>query len=105
MASPITIHIKPQDFHLAVRDLRLHLGLSQSELSRRTGIARPNLSRVESGKHSPNMETIGRISQGLKVNLVIHTHVDADVQDWNSAESLPKKQGLDTLSDNTLSSN
>lgn len=43
-----------------VASLRAFFGLSQAELSRRTKIARPNISRIEKGRygHLPLIETI-----------------------------------------------
>ncbi|MBW2507413.1 MAG: helix-turn-helix transcriptional regulator, partial [Deltaproteobacteria bacterium] len=35
-----------------LRELRLAAGLTQAELARRTGIHRPNIARVEAGRHT-----------------------------------------------------
>ncbi|MSQ15562.1 MAG: XRE family transcriptional regulator [Dehalococcoidia bacterium] len=48
-----------------VRELRTVKGLSVAELARRTGMKRPNLSRVESGRHEPSLETLERIADAL----------------------------------------
>lgn len=45
----------------AVRSRRQLLGLTQAEMARRTGIARPNICRIESGKHTPAIETLARL--------------------------------------------
>ena len=49
---------------------RIEKNVSQQELSLRTGISKSNISRFESGKHSPSMKMIFRIADGLgkKVN-------------------------------------
>jgi len=49
---------------------RIENNVSQQELSLRTGISKSNISRFESGKHSPSMKMIFRIADGLgkKVN-------------------------------------
>jgi transcriptional regulator with XRE-family HTH domain len=39
--------------------------ISQSELARRTGIPKSNISRFESGKHSPTLTMVYRIAEGL----------------------------------------
>lgn len=52
-----------------VRGVRMEQGLSIAELSRRSGLLRPNLSRLEHGKHEPSLETLERIANGLDVPL------------------------------------
>lgn len=45
-------------------------GISQAELSRRTGIAPPHISRILSGDRTdPNLSTAERIAVALKVSL------------------------------------
>jgi DNA-binding XRE family transcriptional regulator len=44
---------------------RIENNVSQQELSLRTGISKSNISRFESGKHSPSMKMIFRIAEGL----------------------------------------
>ncbi|MBI4307211.1 MAG: helix-turn-helix transcriptional regulator [Chloroflexi bacterium] len=53
-----------------VRSLRLSLGMSIAELARRAGMQRPNLSRLESEKHLPSLETLERIAAALGVPVV-----------------------------------
>jgi DNA-binding XRE family transcriptional regulator len=48
-----------------VRDLRVRAGLTQAELARRTGIHRPNIARVEAGRHTPSLETVARLAEAL----------------------------------------
>jgi transcriptional regulator with XRE-family HTH domain len=40
-------------------------GLSQEELAERTGIARSNISRLESGNYNPSFEFVTRVAKGL----------------------------------------
>ena len=40
-------------------------GLSQEDLAKRTGIARSNISRLESGNYNPSLEFIERVAKGL----------------------------------------
>ena len=40
-------------------------GLSQEDLAKRTGIARSNISRLESGNYNPSFAFIERIAKGL----------------------------------------
>ena len=55
-----------------LRQLRLDAGLTQAELARRTGIHRPNIARVEAGRHTPSLETLARIANAIGVST---THV------------------------------
>jgi DNA-binding XRE family transcriptional regulator len=48
-----------------LRRLRISAGLTQAELARRTGIRRPNIARVEGGRHVPSLETISRLASAL----------------------------------------
>jgi len=57
------------DVHLGarLRRLRLAAGLTQAELARRTGIQRPNIARLESGRHTPSLETLARLASAIGV--------------------------------------
>lgn len=50
-----------------IRSLRLAAGLTQAELARRTGIHRPNIARVEAGRHTPSLETLARLAAAIGV--------------------------------------
>lgn len=50
-----------------IRRLRERAGMSLEDLSMRTGIAAPNLSRLEHGKHHPLIGTLQRIARALGV--------------------------------------
>jgi len=63
-----------------VRELRLAAGLTQAELARRTGIHRPNIARVEAGRHTPSLETLARLAAAIGVPT-------ASVLDVNGAAS------------------
>lgn len=52
-----------------VRALREAAGLSQAALAERTNIQRPNVSRIESGKHVPSLETLERIARAFGVRV------------------------------------
>lgn len=53
-----------------VRKLRKAKGMTQAQLASAAGILRPNLSRVESGKHRPSLETLERIAAALRIPVV-----------------------------------
>lgn len=50
-----------------LRALRIAAGLTQAELARRTGIHRPNIARVEAGRHTPSLETLARLASAIGV--------------------------------------
>lgn len=50
-----------------VRAARLRAGMTQEELAERTGMARPNIARVESGRHATSTDTLRRIAEALGV--------------------------------------
>lgn len=50
-----------------IRRLRERGGMSLEDLSAKTGIAVPNLSRLEHGKHSPMLATLQKVARALRV--------------------------------------
>lgn len=50
-----------------LKELRAGLGLTASEVAARSGIRRPNISRIERGKHAPSLETLERIADALGI--------------------------------------
>jgi DNA-binding XRE family transcriptional regulator len=50
-----------------LRELREEKGLTAYEIARRSGIHRPNISRMESGKHVPTVDTLDRLARALGV--------------------------------------
>jgi ribosome-binding protein aMBF1 (putative translation factor) len=55
---------------LVVR-LRAREGLSQEELARRMGTTKAAISRLESGRHRPTMETLRRLAEALGGRLLV----------------------------------
>ena len=53
---------------VAARKVR---GLSQSELSKRTGIPQANISKIENGSANPSLKLLIRLAQGLNKKIVI----------------------------------
>jgi transcriptional regulator with XRE-family HTH domain len=52
----------------AIRDLRTRAGLSQEELSLRTGVHRNYIGGVERGERRPTVTTVARLAEALKVS-------------------------------------
>jgi ribosome-binding protein aMBF1 (putative translation factor) len=55
----------------AVRERRLALGLSQTELAARAGMTQPALSRLEAGGVVPTIPLLERISIALDADLIV----------------------------------
>jgi DNA-binding XRE family transcriptional regulator len=51
--------------------LRMKLGISQEELARRIGVSPPTISRLESGRHSPNFATLRKIADAVGHKVVV----------------------------------
>lgn len=47
----------------------MKLGISQGELSRRTGLPREHLSRIENGHADPKWSTVLKMARGLGVSV------------------------------------
>lgn len=51
---------------------RLENNITQEELSQKTGISKSNISRFESGKHSPTLKMIYWIAEGLGKKIIFN---------------------------------
>jgi len=51
--------------------LRKNLGYTQEDISRATGIARPNIARIESGKYTPTLEVLTKLAGALDMDLEV----------------------------------
>ena len=55
----------------AIIDARKQSGLTQKELSERTGIAQGDISRIEKGNANPSLRTLQRLATGMGMKLKI----------------------------------
>ena len=55
----------------AIIDARKITGLTQKELSERTGIAQGDISRLENGNANPSLNTLKRLANGMDMVLKI----------------------------------
>ncbi len=60
-------YIKGSELGARLKQLRTSAGLTQAELARRTGIHRPNIARVEAGRHTPSLETLSKLAAAIGV--------------------------------------
>lgn len=54
----------------AIRELRLELGLTQTQLAERAGLRQPEVSRLESGGGTPTIGMLERLAHALEVRFV-----------------------------------
>ena len=59
----------------AIRQARLHLGLSQEKLAARCGFDRTYISMLERGKRNPSLLNLERLAKGLESSVPELTEV------------------------------
>ena len=60
---------RTQEVGATIRQLREAKGITQGQLASAVGMMRNNISRIESAKHRPTLETLERIAKALKVSV------------------------------------
>ncbi len=55
----------------AIIDARKMKGITQKEISERTGIAQGDISKLENGNANPSLKTLQRIARALEMHLKI----------------------------------
>ena len=60
----------PQAVARRIQKIRKAKGMTQAQLARAARILRPNLSRIEAGKHRHTLETLEKVARALKVPVV-----------------------------------
>ena len=55
----------------AIVDARTNANISQKELSKRTGIAQAEISRIENGSRNPSIKLLQRLAAGMNMDLRI----------------------------------
>ena len=53
----------------AMIDARKNSGLTQKQLSERTGIAQGDISKIEQGEANPSLKTLKRLASGMDMKL------------------------------------
>ena len=59
----------PEAIGKRIKQLREENGITVSKLAQLSGLARPNVHRLEAGRHQPHIETIAHIARALGVPL------------------------------------
>lgn len=73
----ITIRIEEQrqrvgtDIIAQYVEFRKKLGYTQEDISKATGIARPNIARIESGRYTPTLEVLTKLAGALDMDLEV----------------------------------
>jgi DNA-binding XRE family transcriptional regulator len=70
---PAEILRRELDGESPVKLWREHRGLTQQELAKRTGISKPYLSQIETGKRQGTVETLRAVARALDVPLDVLT--------------------------------
>lgn len=52
-----------------VRLIREACGMTQQQLAEKTNMHRPNISRLESGKHTPTLDVLRRVCAALQCDM------------------------------------
>jgi len=55
----------------AIIDARKNSGLTQKQLSEKTGIAQTDISKLETGNANPSLKTLKRLASGMDMSLKI----------------------------------
>lgn len=58
------------EFANAIRERRLELGLTQTQLAQRAGLRQPEVSRLESGGGTPTIGMLERLAHALELRFV-----------------------------------
>jgi ribosome-binding protein aMBF1 (putative translation factor) len=58
------------EFANAIRERRLELGLTQTQLAQRAGLRQPEVSRLESGGGTPTIGMLDRLAHALELRFV-----------------------------------
>lgn len=67
-----------------IREVRMEMGLSQSELGRRVGLSEPAINRYERGRRRPTAEKLREIANALGVPLIaLFVKLDVEITEGN----------------------
>ena len=75
-----------------VAHYRAENGLSQRQLAERLGVHQPDVARMESGEHTPSLERLIRVANGLDIELMIN------IRPKGKVSQLARKRALQSAS-------
>ena len=58
------------NYGIRIKQIRENAGMTQAELSEKSGITQEHISRIEHGKFTPNVKTADMIAKALSVTLM-----------------------------------
>ena len=58
------------NYGIRIKEIREQVGMTQAELSEKSGLSQEHISRIENGKFTPNVKTADRIASALGVTLM-----------------------------------
>jgi len=58
------------DYGKRIKEIRERQGMTQVELSQKSGISQEHISRIENGKFIPNVKTADKLAQAMGVKLI-----------------------------------
>ena len=59
------------DIMRAIMDARIRAGMTQTELSKKTGISQADISRLENGTRNPSLSLLKRLADAMNTTLKI----------------------------------
>ena len=59
------------DIMRALMDARIRAGMTQTELSKKTGISQADISRLENGTRNPSLSLLKRLADAMNTTLKI----------------------------------
>ena len=64
--------LRPErDLQIAIIAARTERGMTQQELSEKTGIPQPDISRIENGTYNPSLKLLQRLATGMNMRVKI----------------------------------
>lgn len=86
-----------ESFGTQLSNVRRAKGLTQEQLAERLAVSRTNISRWESGKLMPDLDTIKRLSQILEFNFFTVEGLSGGAPEASLAKKPPKKRNVRRL--------
>jgi len=58
------------NYGIRIKEIREQVGMTQAELSEKSGLSQEHISRIENGKFTPNVKTADKLAEALGVTLM-----------------------------------